>query len=480
MGLTTSMRLRQTVQLRLLFCLGLVWALQGCGGSSDKGPVAEPGYFDAPFVSTLGLAEQCSDLGQKQFIRSLLDEVYLWTDLVQRRNAFAYDTPADYFTAILAPPPLDRFSFSSPTDDADALEEAQAFDVGIYWVNTGTAEVPLWRIARIEPNSPAATAGLRRGDTLYGRIRTNLYTQTDQALYYDFGFLRNGLFLQANLRPEAIFEDPVGSVTQIRQNPSNIAYLAFESHYANAQDQLIEAFGQMARNGATDLVLDLRYNSGGFLYIASTLASMMTPSPTLLMQPVFVKLQPNAKQADSYQDAVLYMSPFVQYAADNARFRPGTVLPRLQLQSVYVLTTAATCSASESVINGLRGVGVKVHTIGEATCGKPYGMSRQDNCGRAYYPIEFKGVNALGQSDFANGFAPTCTVADDLDHPRGDPQEAQLNAAITHLQTGVCPVDGRTLASAAATVQMSPNPLISGYEPPQRRRPGMSLMLAPD
>ena len=469
-----------SVQRRLLVCLGLMLALQGCGGSSDERPVAEPGFFDAPFVRTTELAGQCSDLGQKQFIRSLLDEVYLWPDLVQRRNALAYDTPVDYFKAILAPPPLDRFSYSSPIDDADALEEAQAFDVGIYWVNTGTSEAPLWRIARVEPNSPAATAGLRRGDTLYGRIRTNLYTQTDQALYYDFGFLRNGLFFQANLRPEAIFEDPVGPVVQIRQNTGNIAYLAFESHYANAQDKLIESFRQMARNGATDLVLDLRYNSGGFLYIAGTLASMLTPLPTLLTKPVFVQLQPNAKQADSYQDAVLYMSPFVQYADDNARFKTGTVLPRLQLQRVYVLTTAATCSASESVINGLRGVGVTVHTIGETTCGKPYGMSRQDNCGRAYYPIEFKGVNALGQSDFANGFAPTCTVADDLDHPRGDPQEAQLNAAITHLQTGFCPAPERTFARSAPTVQMSPKPLISDYAPPQRKRPGMSLMQPAD
>lgn len=474
------MHFRQTVQRRLLFCLSLFLALQGCGGSSDEGPVAEPGYFDAPFVSASELAGQCSDIGQKQFIRSHLDEVYLWPDLVQRRNAFAYDTPADYFTAILAPPPIDRFSFSSPSNDADAREDAQAFDVGIYWVNAGTTEQPLWRIARVEPNSPAAMAGLRRGDTLYGRIRTNLYTNTDQALYYDFSFLRNGFFLRASLRPEAIYEDPVGPIVQIRQTSRNIAHIAFESHYGNAQDQLIEAFYQMAQNGVTDLVLDLRYNSGGYLYIASTLASMLTPLPTLAKRPVFVRLQPNAKLADSYQDAVLRMSPVVQYAADNARFRPGTVLPQLQLQNVYVLTTAATCSASESVINGLRGVGVTVHTIGNTTCGKPYGMSRQDNCGRAYYPIEFKGVNALGQSDFANGFAPTCTVADDLDHPRGDPQEAQFSAALTHLQTGFCPVDERTLARSAATVQMSPKPLISDDAPPQRRRPGMSLVLSPD
>jgi hypothetical protein len=468
---------------RLLLITGLILALHGCGGSGGSGgevPVAEPGYFDAPFVSASELAGQCSDTRQKQFIRSHLDEVYLWPDLVQRRNAFDYDTPADYFKAILTPPPLDRFSFSSPSDDADALEGAQAFDVGIYWVNVGTTDAPFWRVARVEPNSPAATAGLRRGDTLYGRVRTNLYTNSDQALFYDFGYLRNGQFLQANLRPEAIFEDPVGTVIQIRQNTRNIAYIGFESHYANAQDQLIDAFRQMASQGVTDLVLDLRYNSGGYLYIASTLASMLTPSRTLVTQPVFVRLQLNAKQADSYRNAVLRMSPNVQYTADSARFKPGSVLPQLRLQSIYILTTEVTCSASESLINGLRGVGVTVNTIGNTTCGKPYGMSRQDNCGRAYYPIEFKGVNALGESDFSNGFAPTCTVADDLDHPRGDPQEAQLNAALIHMQTGVCPDSVFTAARSAATAQMSPRPMTLSDAPPQRRRPGMSLFALPD
>lgn len=480
------MRLIHTAQRRLMACLslglglGLSLTLQGCGGSGGEGSVAEPGYFDAPFVRASELAGQCTNTVQKQFIRSHLDEVYLWPDLVQRRKAFDYDAAADYFTAILAPPPLDRFSFSAPVDDADALEEAQAFDVGIHWVNTGTADAPLWRIARVEPSSPAEYAGLQRGDTLTGPIRTNLRTNTKQALFYDFGFLRNGFLLQANLQPRAIFEDPVGPVVQIRQNSSNIAYLAFESFYANAQDQLIEAFQKMARNETTDLVLDLRYNPGGFLYIASTLASMLTPLPTLLAQPVFVQLQPNAKQLDLYRDAVLFMFPDVQYVADIARFGTGTVLPQLQLQSVYVLTTEATCSASESVINGLRGVGVTVHTIGTTTCGKPYGMLRQDNCGESYYPVQFKGVNALGQSDFANGFAPTCTVADDLDHPRGDPQEAQLKAAIAHMQTGSCPVDERMVARSAATLQMSPKPLAFSYQPPQRRRPGMSIMQAPN
>jgi len=287
---------------------------------------------------------------------------------------------------------------------------------------------------------------------------------------------RNGQLLQANLKPASIFEDPVGPGLVLQANTRKIGYLGFESHYGNAQDQLIESLQSMAQEGIQELVLDLRYNSGGYLYIASTLASMLTPLPVLQTQPEFLRLQPNSKLTASYQDAVLRLSPFVQYVGNNAIFNAGSALPQLAIHRVYVLTTGATCSASESLINGLRGLGVTVHTIGDTTCGKPYGMTRQDNCATAYYPIEFRGVNALGESDFSNGFAPRCEVPADLDHERGDVREAQLSAALTHMQTGQCPATDLVANRSAATRQMSPVPLAKAQTPPQRQRPAMAIL----
>ena len=78
---------------------------------------------------------------------------------------------------------------------------------------------------------------------------------------------------------------------------------------------------------------------------------------------------------------------------------------------MYVLSSNLTCSSSESIINGLRGVDVQVVVVGQTTCGKPYGFHRRDNCGFAYFPIEFKGANAKGFGDYINGFTPTCPVA---------------------------------------------------------------------
>ena len=79
---------------------------------------------------------------------------------------------------------------------------------------------------------------------------------------------------------------------------------------------------------------------------------------------------------------------------------PGQPLPTLNLPRVFVLTGPDTCSASESIINSLRGIGVEVVQIGSTTCGKPYGFYPQDNCGTTYFSIEFRGVNAMNFGDY--------------------------------------------------------------------------------
>ena len=62
----------------------------------------------------------------------------------------------------------------------------------------------------------------------------------------------------------------------------------------------------------------------------------------------------------------------------------------------------------------------------------------QDNCGTTYFAIQFQGVNQLGFGDYADGFAPTCTVADDFNHALGDPAENQLEVALGLRNTGMC------------------------------------------
>jgi hypothetical protein len=117
-----------------------------------------------------------------------------------------------------------------------------------------------------------------------------------------------------------------------------------------------------------------------------------------------------------------------------------------------VLTGAGTCSASESIINGLQGVNVQVIQIGSTTCGKPYGFYPADNCAVTYFSIQFQGINAKNFGDYPNGFTPEntiaiqgvkvlgCSVADDYAHTLGDPAEGMLASALSYRANGVCPV----------------------------------------
>jgi hypothetical protein len=242
---------------------------------------------------------------------------------------------------------------------------------------------------------------------------------------------------------------PVQDVGTIRTRRGRVGYMLFNDHIATAESQLVAAFGQLA--GVDDLVLDIRYNGGGYLDIASEVAYMIAgPGPTAgqtFERTVFNDKYPTT---DPVTGAALQPVPF--HATSQGFSGPeGQPLPTLNLSRVTVLTSANTCSASEAIINSLRGVGVQVIEVGGTTCGKPYGFYPEDNCGTTYFSIEFQGVNAQGFGDYPDGFSPAntagspgvavpgCSVADDFGHALGDPREARFEAALGYLADQSCP-----------------------------------------
>jgi hypothetical protein len=242
-----------------------------------------------------------------------------------------------------------------------------------------------------------------------------------------------------NLTPATYNVNTVQNVKTIATANGVVGYFTFDSHLAKSEAELIAAINQLKTANVTDLVIDMRYNGGGLLYIASELAYMVA-GPTATSAKTFEQLSYNDKltaQNRSY--------PF--YAIGTT----SQALPHLDLSHVTLLVTHGTASASESVINSLRGVDVTVDLIGTTTRGKPYGFVPQDNCGYTYFAIQFKGVNNKGYGDYADGFAPTCVAADDYSHARGDPAEATLSAALSYRLSRVCPVSlsAQTFLSAS-------------------------------
>ena len=249
----------------------------------------------------------------------------------------------------------------------------------------------------------------------------------------------------------------------------SVGYILFNDHIATSEGELISAIQQLQSAGVTDLVLDMRYNGGGYLDIASELDYMIAgPGPTA-GQP-FDQIAFNAKypSINPVTGASLTPTSFHTVSQGFSSSPPvGTNLPYLSLSRVFVLTGPGTCSASEAVMNGLNGVNVQVIQIGSTTCGKPYGFYPQDNCGTTYFSIEFQGDNARGFGNYPDGFSPQnaatltsavlpgCSVADDFTHALGDPNEARLAAALGYRAAGACtvPPSGATSPSISAAQQ---------------------------
>jgi hypothetical protein len=253
------------------------------------------------------------------------------------------------------------------------------------------------------------------------------------------------------LQSASIGSIPVQQVKTVSTSNGAVGYMLFNDQNSIAESELVAAINQLKSAGVSDLVLDLRYNGGGYIDIASELAYMIA-GPAQTTGRVFDRIQFNGKYSATNPVTFQPLTPTPFHNRSQGFSVPvGQALPALNLARVYVLTTAATCSASEAIVNGLRGVGVQVIQIGSTTCGKPYGFYPQDNCGTTYFTIEFNGVNDAGFGDYADGFSPQnavdaigvavpgCAVADDFDHALGDPLEGQFAAALAYRMTGACP-----------------------------------------
>jgi hypothetical protein len=256
--------------------------------------------------------------------------------------------------------------------------------------------------------------------------------------------------------------------TDVIDTPTGrVGYMTFNFFRAPAEQELIDAINTLnAGEGVDDLVLDIRYNGGGFLDIASQLAYMIA-GPTLTAGRTFEVVQFNDKFPTTNPVTGQPITPVPFY--DETRgfsVAAGQALPTLNLNRVFVLTGPGSCSASEAVINGLRGVGVQVIQIGSTTCGKPYGFYAQENCGTTYFSIQFRGVNDANFGDYTDGFAPSavddgeaqvigCPVADDYSEQLGNPAENRLEVALA-FQAGQGCIDPLGAAPNNAAAEYAP------------------------
>ena len=452
--------------------------LSGCGGGGDKpaafgttpSPAIPPPFPAIPVPPAVAdwitLANHCENprlgtadvrgtlMDELKWLRSYYGETYLWyRELPANLRLENYTRAIEFFnvyktSAVTASGlPKDRFHFTYPTDVWNRSSSAGVeVGYGIGWVSDSDS---LWTVASVAPGSPAALAGVRRGDHLLSvddvpltdtsgaavnRINAGLFPsgagQTHQLV-----LTRSGIARTVNLASREVASPPVQNVVAIDTPTGKVGYLQFDDHSQLSDSELAKAITTLKSANVADLVLDMRYNGGGYLAVASELAYMIA-GPDAVRGKVFARLRYNDKiPADP-------PSPFLDkaFGFGSSQLAAGTALPTLGLKRVTILTSPGTCSASEAVINGLRGIDVEVNLIGGATCGKPYSFVPADNCGTTYFAVQGQASNHKGFGDYADGFQPTCRAADDFGHELGDTSERLLSAALSYRATGICPV----------------------------------------
>lgn len=425
-------------------------------------------FTDQPYPDNAG-----SFVDENNWLRSWTNDLYLWYDEVIDRDPADYSTP-QYFDLLktneLTPAgnPKDNFHFSANTQEyRQDTELGESVGYGMNVVLLRSSPPRELVLAYVEPDSPAAAAGLTRGarlvtidgvdvrngsdvDTLNAGLFPRTQGESHEFVVQD---LDTATTRTVNLTADVVSEVRVRDVNIIPTSSGDVGYLVFNSHFDSAEPLLIDAFSQFRNAGISDLVLDLRYNGGGLVGIAAEVAYMIA-GETQAQGETFIEYRYNDKyrEVDPFSGRTLgpiaFPTTTIGYATT-----PGQPLPTVDLERVFILATSGTCSASELIINSLRGIDVEVILIGDTTCGKPYGFVPQDNCGTTYFTIQFTGVNAKGFGEYPAGFSPSfspefdtelpgCRVGDDFNHVFGDTDEEMLSTALYYRENGICPDSG--------------------------------------
>ena len=496
-------------QLKFILLLS-VTSLIACGGSNESSspnplptpPTTgspEPSWSQGTYAASSTFKNQCaiprtnsdidgnpypdeqgSTLKEKFWLRSWSDELYLWYNELPDINPDNNDNRLEYFDKLRTSATTtngtqkDQFHFTIPTDEyEERVATGSSAGYGANFVILAGSPPRDVRVSIVQPNSPASiNNNLLRGteileidgeDVINGSNTNTLNAglfpsepgETHTFLVRDAG---SETTRSISLTSDVVTEQPVNTTAIIETPTGKVGYIAFTTFgTSTAEEQIANAFTQMSNAKISDLVLDLRYNGGGFLAIASQL-SYMIAGENQTQGTFFEELQFNDKHpvTNPVTNTTLEPTPFYTTSLGfNENFPGGQPLDTVDLPRVFIISTGGTCSASEAVINGLRGIDVEVVLIGSRTCGKPYGFYGTDNCGETYFTIQFRGVNYKNFGDYSDGFAPEnsatiggvgefipgCVANDDFTNQLGNANENMLRTALSYRENGVCPTN---------------------------------------
>ncbi len=400
----------------------------------------------------------------KDFVWKGLNAYYLWKDEVpdlqdtrfknqSDLNDFLeeFQTPDELFESLLYQRNvIDRWSWI--VDDYVALEnmfqgitKSTGMRYGLVYVPGSSTQIFAY-VRYVVPDSPADKAGVKRGDIFrkingtYLNIDNYIDLLNAETLNIELSQWQGDQLIdtgeQIYLIKEVITENPIYLTKIISHNGHKTGYLMYNNFVGEYDEELNDVFGYFLSNQIDELVLDLRYNSGGSVQTMQYLASMITGQFT--GQKLLLYNWNNSLQKWYEENYPEYL-----YRLFTDQLEGNIPINHLRLNKIYILATGSSASASESLINCLDPYIETIH-IGTNTHGKytasvtlydsPDFTKNNVNPDHnwAMQPIVLKISNAQGISDFYNGLTPDIFLPEDYRNLGilGDTEETLLHEAL--------------------------------------------------
>lgn len=340
------------------------------------------------------------------------------------------------------------------------------------------------RVKYVYPGSPADAAGLKRG---YQITSVNGSTAINGSNSSQYNFVLNAYTANTTItltlkRPDGSTFNASITASNYKVNPilktsvidagngKKVGYLVFNSYVSlsAAQAGLDAAFSTFATGGITDLIVDLRYNGGGYVETAEYIDNLIAPSSAngSMMYTAYYNANltngnaPLLKNQVRRDDATnqLYNYAQVNYTVTGNQVKFAKKGAIMGLSRVVFLVSGSTASASELTINNLRPY-MNVQLVGATTYGKPVGFFDIKINKYTLYTPEFETKNSAGQGDYYAGMTPGSPdypgkiVKDDLTKDFGDTSEGMLASALSYIKNGVYPTTNSVQTESLSTLQ---------------------------
>jgi carboxyl-terminal processing protease len=404
--------------------------------------------------------EPVFDIGSNQYINKwVLDsmKVYYYWNTVLPKTPNYNQQPLSFFGSIKNG--ADRFSQLLNPDVPESYPRTLYSDFGIDLVTISAQGGEQTILRLVVPGSDGFQAGLKRGDRILAINgiavnSTNVNTLSEASL-------KNGsITLQMEGKPEPYLingylkPNPVYTTQVWERSGKKIGYIFLNNFDVKALPKLKEVFAGFRDQQVSELVLDMRYNTGGEVSVAAALAAMITRATE---GDVFLEYRGNANagvQRHGFGNEIGKLFTPVNYSQYAGL--------RLNINRIFILTGRHTASAAELLVNNLPPY-ISTIRIGEPTLGKDMAefeikdyRSPKLVSDWTLWPLVFKVYNSAGKGDYAAGLPPDI-AADELSilplKELGDPDETLTRLAVAQI-TGIAVTSNRALS-----INSTPNKL---------------------